>query len=77
MKRIQWTALVAVLIVTATLSSVVFAEGESAEKGVKGFWVEEANLDLGTISAGTDAIGTYVFHNDTNKEVKIIKAKPS
>ena len=77
MKRFQWVALTTILVVLAALSSWVHAETEPAEKGVKGFWVEEADLDLGSVPAGSDAVGTYVFHNDTAKEVKIIKAKPS
>ena len=77
MTRFQWVALMTILVVLAVLSTSVHAETDPAEKGVKGFWVEEAALDLGSIPAGTDAVGTYVFHNDTAKEVKIIKAKPS
>lgn len=77
MKRIHWVTIVVVLVLVAALSSVVGAETETTEKGVKGFWVEEAHIDLGSVVAGTDAIGTYIFHNDTAKEVKIIKAKPS
>ena len=77
MKKFQWLALATVLFVSVALPVAVFGETDLAEKGVKGFWVEEADLDLGTVSAGTDAVGTYIFHNDTGKEVKIIKAKPS
>ena len=41
------------------------------------FWVEEAELDLGTIVAGTIATATFVFHNDGPEDVHIIRAKPS
>ncbi len=77
MKRFQRAALLTVLIVAAAVSSMVFAETGQAEKAAKGFWVEEANIELESIAAGTDAVGTFIFHNDTDKEVKIIKAKPS
>jgi hypothetical protein len=39
--------------------------------------VEQSNLDLGTIRAGQEAVGTFVFHNDGTTVVKIIRAKPS
>jgi len=43
----------------------------------KSFRVEEPNLKLGKIMAGKDAVGTFIFHNETDKDVKIIRAKPS
>ncbi len=39
--------------------------------------VEQVNLDLGTVRAGQEAVGTFVFHNDGTEPVKIVKAKPS
>ena len=41
------------------------------------FRIEEAELDLGTIVAGTTATATFVFHNDGPDDVHIIRAKPS
>ena len=41
------------------------------------FRIEEAELDLGTIVAGTIATATFVFHNDGQDDVHIIRAKPS
>ena len=41
------------------------------------FRVEETNLDVGTIVAGTIATATFVFHNDGPEDVHIIRAKPS
>ena len=77
MKRFQWAAFATVVVCMVVLSSVVFAETEKTEKAKRGFWVEEANIELDSVAAGTDAVGTFIFHNDTDKEVKIIKAKPS
>ncbi len=74
MKRFQWAAFATVFVCLVALSSVVFAETEQTKVG---FWVEEANIELDSVAAGTDAVGTFIFHNDTDKEVKIIKAKPS
>lgn len=39
--------------------------------------VEESRIDLGEIKAGTVAVGTFVFHNAGDIDVKIIRAKPS
>ena len=41
------------------------------------FRVEQAELDLGTIVAGSTATATFVFRNDGPKDVHIIRAKPS
>lgn len=75
MMKYRWVALAVVLILT--MSSVGAAQTELAEEVSKGFWVEKTHIDLDPVSAGTDAVATFVFHNDTAKEVKIIKAKPS
>jgi hypothetical protein len=40
------------------------------------FRVEQANLDLGTVRAGEDAVATFVFRNDGQAPVKILSAKP-
>lgn len=77
MKKYRWAALATVLMCTMALASVVVAETEQAEEAPKGFWVEKAHVDLDPVVAGVDAVAIYVFHNDTDKEVKIIKAKPS
>jgi len=39
--------------------------------------VEEARIDLGEIKSGSDAVGTFIFHNSGDEDVKIIRAKPS
>lgn len=40
------------------------------------FRVEQSSLDLGTVRAGADAVGTFVFRNDGQAPVKILRAKP-
>ena len=47
------------------------------EKPVAVLRAEQVSLDLGTVRAGQDAVGTFVFHNDGAQVVKIIRAKPS
>jgi len=39
--------------------------------------VENPRIDVGEIKAGSDAVATFVFHNEGPTDVKIIKAKPS
>jgi hypothetical protein len=68
----------AVALATAFLTILVFAvpplEGGHEQPSVR---VEETDLDLGTVVAGTVATATFVFHNDGPKDVHIIRAKPS
>lgn len=52
-------------------------KGQAEDANSKTFRVENANIKLGKVSAGKDAVGTFIFHNDTDKDVKIIRAKPS
>ena len=39
--------------------------------------VEQQALDVGVVQAGSDAVGTWIFHNDGEKPVRILRAKPS
>ena len=41
------------------------------------FRVEQMELDLGTIVAGSTVTAAFVFHNDGPDDVHIIRAKPS
>jgi hypothetical protein len=83
MKRFRLAVVAIVFMGAIAASSLVFAEtvkvekAEKAEKAEKGFWVEVEHLELDPVAAGSDAVGTFIFHNDTDKDVKIIKAKPS
>lgn len=56
------------------LASVTAGEGE---RGAGSFRVEEAELDLGRVTAGELATATFVFRNDSPTEVRILKAAPS
>ena len=64
---------------TAVLVSIPLfvAFSASAEDSRHSFRVEERELDLGTIVAGTIATATFVFYNDGPDDVHIIRAKPS
>jgi hypothetical protein len=41
------------------------------------FSVEEAQIDLGEVKAGTEAVATFTFVNQGTEDVRIIRAKPS
>jgi hypothetical protein len=66
----------------ALAAALVFAgfvviQPAAAQDPEPSFRVEDAELDLGTIIAGTTATATFVFHNDGPDDVRIIRAKPS
>lgn len=70
------------LVIVTAMSLIAFVHADETKenqetKKEKTFYVQEANLDLGKVAAGQDAVGTFIFHNDTEKDVKIIRAKPS
>ena len=58
-------------------SGFAFIHFAAAQDPEPSFRVEETELDLGTIVAGTVATATFVFHNDGPDDVHIIRAKPS
>ena len=45
--------------------------------GDAGLRIDTPQLDLGEVTAGTAAVGTFVFHNDGDRDVTILRAKPS
>jgi hypothetical protein len=65
------TRTLAIAIAISGLAGVHFAV---ADEGLR---VENPRLDLGEVKAGTTAVATFVFHNDGEKDVNIIRAKPS
>jgi hypothetical protein len=66
------------VIVTATVLTCLAVVVLAAEQaGNTGFRVENENLDLGRVVAGSTVTATFVFHNDTARDVRIIRAAPS
>ena len=72
-RQFRAVALAAALMCSGFVVNPVAA----AEDPEPSFRVEEANLNLGTVVAGTEATATFVFHNDGPDDVHIIRAKPS
>jgi len=72
-RHFRAVALAAALV----FAGLVVTHIAAAQDPQPSFRVEEAELDLGTIVAGTIATATFVFHNDGPDDVHIIRAKPS
>jgi len=65
-------AVMLIAVLTAAAMTTSAGETERAK-----FWVENDSIDLGRVAAGREATATFVFHNDGETEVRIIKAAPS
>jgi hypothetical protein len=65
----------AVMLIAALTVAVLTTSAGETERAT--FWVENDSIDLGRVVAGRDATATFVFHNDGETEVRIIKAAPS
>ncbi len=39
--------------------------------------VDHTQLELGKVMAGDEVVGTFVFHNNGKRPVKILRAKPT
>ena len=71
--RVTAIAATATLITAAVLTSVAFGADETKAS----LWVENAHLNMGRVVAGSTATATYVFHNDGDTEVHIVRATPT
>jgi hypothetical protein len=54
-----------------TVSAVPAADAQPA------FQVESSQLEVGPVASGTVAVATFVFHNNSDAEVHILRAAPS
>ena len=66
-----------ILLVLLAMSLVWAGQGHAQVDATPALTVDETRIDLGKIKSGSDAIATFVFHNSSDKDVKIIRAKPS
>ncbi len=58
-----------------TLAAV--GSAQQAPPPPTGLTVEQHTVDLGEVKAGTVAEAVFQFHNPTDRDVKILSAKPS
>lgn len=49
----------------------------STARGGAGLRVDSQVRELGEVKAGTAAVATFVFHNDGDRDVTILRATPS
>ena len=66
---------VCVMMAASALANA--ANDEERTEATKVFRVENPTLDLGTVRAGEEVVATFVFHNETDTDVRIIHAKPT
>lgn len=61
----------------AVLAAALFVTETAAAGGPPTFRVDSATLEVGPVTAGTTAVATFVFHNDGDRDVRILRAAPS
>ena len=49
----------------------------AADDMTASLWVENTHLNMGRVVAGSTATATYVFHNEGDAEVHIVRATPT
>ena len=79
-RLISWEASMKRLIpilMLLTAAVMTFEDRADAQSAGPTFFVENARIDIGEIKAGTEAVATFVFHNEGPTDVRIIRAKPS
>ena len=61
----------------AVCATIICANVAATEVAPPTFWVESTTLDVGFVTSGTTAAATFVFHNDGDRAVRILRAAPS
>ena len=70
-------AIFTMLFLVATSGWVVAKDNIEKAAEQKTFRVEQRTVDLGVVQAGSDGVAVFVFRNDTDNDVQIIRAKPT
>ena len=63
----------AVVFLAATVATPISA----LEDGKPSFWVENDSIEIGRVVAGQTASATFIFRNDGEADVHILRAAPS
>jgi hypothetical protein len=71
--RVPAVVAAAALTAAALLMPAAFA----ADDMKASLWVENTHLNMGRVVAGSTATATYVFHNEGDAEVHIVRATPT
>ena len=72
-RYLRAAALAMALALVSITATPTAAEGDAHPT----FRVEQTELDVGIVIAGSVATATFVFHNDGPEDVHITRAKPS
>ncbi len=67
----------AAMLVTAGVAGAQTARTPVPPAAAAMLRVERRVLDVGTVNAGTDVVGTFVFHNVGKRPIRILRAAPS
>ena len=65
------------VIMGAAVLFTVIPAGAQGETVAQSFRVEQKAIDLGDVTAGQENRAVFVFHNDGDADVRILRAKPS
>jgi hypothetical protein len=59
------------------LAAAAATPTSAIEGGKPSFWVENDSIEIGKVIAGRTASATFVFRNDGENDVHIVRATPS
>ena len=74
--RVRGIALAAALVAAGAGIRAPAAAGPGEQARRPMLRVESTTVDLGLVAAGRTARATFVFHNDGNRPVRILRVKP-
>jgi hypothetical protein len=70
--------MIGALVLWAVLAAPsAFADEEAAAEDGGTFRVEKAEIDIGKLKAGEEGVFVFTFHNESERDVKILRAKPT
>ena len=66
-----------IAVCSVVCAAVLCAGNGATEDPPPTFWVESSSLEIGPVTAGKTAVATFVFHNEGETDVHIVRAAPS
>jgi len=71
------TVIGALFLGAVLVGGAVLADETATADDEGTFRVEKSQIDIGTMQAGKEGEFVFVFHNGTERDVKILRAKPT
>ena len=62
---------------TLVAAAMLVPAALAADEKKASLWVENTHLNMGRVVAGSTASATFVFHNDGDADVHIVRATPT